>query len=543
VCAGAGAAGLTGEAAVRAEEGPTRGEDRVIVTGANAVVPTTAGRVRGYTRNRIYTFKGIPYGADTAGKNRFLPPVKPEPWTGIRDTVAYNFACRQVHGNDWDVNMQHFVMDFDFGMMKEDCLNLNVWTQAVNDGKKRPVMFWIHGGGFSTGSSFELPCYDGENLCKRGDVVVVSVNHRLNVLGFLNLATDGGPAYAASGNVGMLDLVAALEWVRDNIERFGGDPGNVTIFGQSGGGGKVNTLMAMPRAQGLFHKAIVQSGSMSMLRPRNDSARLGEEVVKVLGLAPGQLDKLQSLPYEELVEAARTANARLTKSPEGAPGGGGPFWAPTADGTIVAGAPMIPSGPRLDTGIPLLVGCTLNEVSPSAYNEELEQITEADVAARVSRTYGDKTSALIQAYKKEYPKARPIDILSMIESLRMGGGSLTQARNKAALGGAPVYAYRFDWNSSVCDGRLRAFHALDMAFTFDNTDRWESATGGGERARMLGARMSRAWVNFARFGDPNHRDLPEWPRFDDRKPVMVFNDVCELKYNPEAEIRKIALGE
>jgi para-nitrobenzyl esterase len=527
-----------------AAEGPTRGGDPVILSKTNPVVSTSNGPVRSYIRNGVHTFKGIPYGASTAGKNRFMPPVKPESWTSVKDTVAYGFACQQVHGPDWDNPLQHFVMNFDFGLMSEDCLSLNVWTQGPGDGKKRPVMVWIHGGGFQNGSSFELACYDGENLCRRGDVVLVSVNHRLNVLGYLNLATAGGPAYAPSANVGMLDLVAALEWVRDNIEAFGGDRGNVTIFGQSGGGGKVNTLMAMPKAKGLFHKTIVQSGSMRMIGKPEDTARVGEELLKQLKVAPSELEKLHDLPYAKLMAAVRVAgeaaNRDRPRPPGSLPGLG---WRPTADGTIVAGAPFITGGPRLDADIPLLVGCTLNEVSPSAYDEALESLSREALLERVARTYEGKAPAIVAAYEKEYPAARPIDVLSMVESLRMGGGSLTQAQEKADQGGAPVYAYRFDWRSDILDGRLRAFHALDMAFTFDNTVRWEAATGGGERAQQLASRMSEAWIRFAHTGDPNHRHLPQWPPYDRTGgAVMIFDDHCRVKRHPDGEVRKLVYG-
>ena len=520
--------------------------DPVILSKSNPVVKTTSGPIRGYVRNGIHTFKGIPYGASTAGRNRFMPPVAPEPWTAVRDTVAYGFACQQLHGADWDNPLVHFVMNFDHGQMSEDCLSVNVWTQGLGDGKRRPVMVWIHGGGFQNGSSFELACYDGENTCRRGDVVFVSLNHRLNALGFLNLASVGGPAYAASANVGMLDLVAALEWVRDNVAAFGGDPGNVTIFGQSGGGGKVNTLMAMPKAKGLFHKAIVQSGSMRMMATPADTAPIGEEIVKTLGLSQGHLDRLQVMPYDQLMIASRMAldaAARRRTRRDGEAPLPGLGWRPTADGTIVAGAPFVPGGPRLDAGIPLLVGCTLNEVSPSAYDEPLERITREAMIERVAKSYDRKAVPLVEAYEKEYPGAAPIDVLSMIESLRMGGGSLTQAGEKADPGDAAVYAYRFDWKSDVCDGRLRAFHALDMAFTHDNALRWESATGGGPRAQLLADRMSQAWINFARGGDPNHKGLPTWPRYDRKGgAVMIFNDACVVKNHPDAAIREIVYG-
>ncbi|MFN7622202.1 MAG: carboxylesterase/lipase family protein, partial [Acidobacteriota bacterium] len=389
----AGGAWLPTEGAA-AGSGPTGSAANTVLAGrGKAIVETTSGRVSGFIRNGIHTFKGIPYGGPVSGAGRFQPPVKPMPWAGVRSSMQFGQVCPQVARTGWANDEEAWLFSWDDGIPGEDCLRVNVWTPGVNDNRKRPVMVWIHGGGFQAGSGQELPSYDGENLAKGGEVVVVSLNHRLAVLGFLNLAELGGERYAASANVGQLDLVAALEWVRDNIAAFGGDPGNVTIFGQSGGGAKVSTLLAMPAARGLFHTAIVQSGSgLRMVRPET-SARLAAAVVAELNLSRHHLDQLHQLPVAALVAAGQAAMRKM-----GSGGGGGyrifqrgadrAGWGPTVDGKILPQHPFDPGAPAIADGVPMLIGTTLNEFVSGINNPQVDALTESELLGRVREMYG-----------------------------------------------------------------------------------------------------------------------------------------------------------
>lgn len=515
---------------------------QITAAAAQAVVETTAGKVRGYIRNNIFTYKGIPYAAPVSGEARFMPPSKPKPWAGVRSSMAYGQVCPQVARTGWANDEEAWLFSWDDGIPGEDCLRVNVWTPGINDNKKRPVMFWIHGGGFQAGSGQELPSYDGENLAKRGDVVVVSVNHRLAVLGYLNLAAIGGEKYAAAANVGMLDLVASLEWVRDNIANFGGDPNNVMIFGQSGGGGKVSTLLAMPSAKGLFHKAAVQSGSgLRMVQPET-SEKLAAAVIAELGLNANHLDQLHKLPYQQLVAAGAAAMRKTAPA-------GGPArvfnpkadragWGPTVDGKILPQHPFDPAAPAISANIPMLIGTALNEFTSGIGNPNVDAMTETELASRVKEMYGERGQQIVAAYRKAHPKAKPFDIYSFISTVPTRQNAVTQAERKVAQNAAPAYLYLFAWQTPVLDGRPRAFHCSELAFVFDNIDRCVNMTGGGTDARTLAAKVSEAWINFARKGDPNHAGLPKWPTFTaDKGAVMVFDNKCEVKNNPDGEAR------
>lgn len=515
-----------------------------------AIVETTAGKVRGYVRNGIFTYKGIPYAAPVSGEARFMPPTKAKPWPGVRSSMQYGQVSPQVARTGWANDEEAWLFSWDDGIPGEDCLRANVWTPGVNDNKKRPVMVWLHGGGFQAGSGQELPSYDGENLARRGDVVIVSVNHRLGVLGYLNLAEIGGAKYAGSANVGQLDLVAALEWVRDNIANFGGDPGNVTIFGQSGGGAKVSTLMAMPSAKGLFHKAIVESGSgLRMIQPET-SSKLAAAVLSELGLSSSQLDQLHTLPVQTLIAAGAAA---MRKMQTGAPGAGlrvfqrradRAGWGPTVDGRILPQHPFDPAAPAISANVPMLIGTTLNEFTSGIGNPNVDAMTEAELASRVKEMYGDRSQQIIAAYRKANPKAKPFDIFSFISTVPTRHNAVTQAELKAAQKAAPAYLYLFAWQTPVLDGRPRAFHCSELAFVFDNIDRCVNMTGGGPEARALAARMSEAWINFARKGDPNHAGLPKWPAFTaDKAATMIFDNKCEVKNDFDgAERRTITMA-
>jgi para-nitrobenzyl esterase len=323
------------------------GKAPIIASRDNAVVPTTTGRVRGYTRNGIQTFKGIPYAESTAGANRFMPPEKVKPWSGVRSSLHYGPVSPQPARTGWKNDEESFMFLWDDGIPGEDCLRVNVWTPALDDQTKRPVMVWLHGGGFFAGSGQELPAYDGENLARRGNVVVVSLNHRLGALGFLDLSHSKDERFARSGNVGMLDIVAALEWVRDNIAAFGGDPGSVTVFGQSGGGGKVAALMAMPSAHGLFHRAIVESGSMLHVRSPDLAMRLTDELLKELDLDDSRLADLQYLPYQQIIAAGAKILARQPHRPPDFRRMSDQLgWAPVNDGAVIPQHPFDPVQPQ-----------------------------------------------------------------------------------------------------------------------------------------------------------------------------------------------------
>jgi para-nitrobenzyl esterase len=507
----------------------------ILACNSNAVVETESGKVRGYTRNGIYAFKGIPYAASTAGNARFLPPGKAEPWTGVRSSMMYGPVCPQVPRSGWSNDEEAWLYCWDDGVPGEDCLRINLWSPGLGDGKKRPVMVLLHGGGFSAGSSQELKAYDGERLSRRGDVVVVSLNHRLGVLGFLDLAAYGDSRYAGSANVGMLDLVAALEWVRDHIGNFGGDPGNVTIFGQSGGGGKVGALMAMPQAKGLFHRAVIQSGSLLRATAREDSEKLAAATLQELGLSgDSKIDQIQTLPVASLVAAANRALASLTPPMNPAHVWDRIGWEPTVDGTILPTHPFDPVAPQLSAHVPLLVGTVSNEFVSGINNPKLETLSDRNLINFAAK-FGD-ADRIVAAYRRANPTARPSDLLSLISAAPVRRNALLQAERKTALGAAPVYVYLFAWKTPVLDGRPRCFHGLDLAFVFDNVSRCENMTGGVPEAHELAAKMSEAWISFARSGDPNHHGLPKWPAFTNAQgATMVFDNHCRAENNPDRE--------
>ncbi|MCP9753998.1 carboxylesterase/lipase family protein [Lacihabitans sp. CCS-44] len=504
-------------------------------TGENiAVTSTDAGKVRGYINNGIYNYKGIPY----AEAKRFESPQKPKPWTGVRSSFSYGPVAPLENPTTSIQDESEFVFDHNWGFTNEDCMRINVWTPGINDGKKRPVMFWIHGGGFTAGSSIELPSYDGENLAKKGDVVVVSINHRLNILGYLDLSAYGDK-YKQSANLSVLDMKAALEWVKTNITNFGGDPNNVTIFGQSGGGAKVNTLMAMPSAKGLFHKAINQSGAFrSAMLDKATTQAIGAEVVKELGLSSDKVDEIQNVPFQTLANAGKKALKTVADKmkAEGKPAiGFGLSWGPSADGEVLPYQLFSNEAFELSKNIPLMIGTTINEFAvfrggiPA--NSTDEQAKEA-----IKKVHGDKTDAYISAVKKAYPNGKLTDMLSYDVTFRPG--AVLQANMKSAVaGGAPTFMYLFDWQSPVMDGKYKAVHCMEIAFCFDNIQRTKNMTGGTKEAQALADKMSQSWINFARLGDPNHKALPKWPIYNSTNTAtMHFDNVSTVKPQMDKEL-------
>ncbi len=485
---------------------PSRGDD-IRAAADYAVVDTPSGKVQGCTRKGIFTFKGIPYAASTSGSARFMAPKKVAPWPGVRSSLTYGQVSPQPPRAGWANDEESWLFQWDDGQPGEDCLRMNVWSPGLDSGK-RPVMFWLHGGGYTAGSGQELLSYDGESLARRGDVVVVSINHRLNVLGYLNLA-DYGDQYAETANVGMLDIVAALEWVRDSIANFGGDPGRVTIFGQSGGGGKVSTLMAMPAAKGLFHRAIVESGATLRVGTEENSRATAALLLKQLGLDKNSVNKLWDLPFRDLEEAAAIVTRRppITGMVKFARMANLPGWLPVMDGRILPQQPFDPAGSPLSTSVPLITGGTLNEFTHGINHPDAFTMTAETLKERVAQAFPDHADAIIGSYRQLYPNANPFQLWSLIATSGVRSSIVKQAERKAAQNGAPVYCYQFDWQTPVLDARPMAFHCSELAFVFNNTDRCERMTGGGDAARALGATMSDAWVQFA----PHWRPQCEGP--------------------------------
>jgi para-nitrobenzyl esterase len=491
----------------------------------SAVAKTTSGPVRGVVADRVNAFYGIPYGAPTGGDARFMAPRKPQPWTTVRDCLEY--GPRSPQGPSGLISEVAAVDRRE--PASEDCLRLNIWTPALATGK-RPVMVWLHGGGYSQASgSFII--YDGANLARHRDVVVVTLNHRLNLFGHLYLGDVGGEKYADSGNAGLLDIVQALEWVRDNVSAFGGDPGNVTIFGQSGGGGKVCTLMGMPAAKGLFHKAIAQSGSNVSGTTRQSATRTAEMLLERLNLKSGQVDELQRVPTEQLIGALRGLN-----------------FAPVVDGRNLPAGPFDPVSSPLSAHVPLLCGSAETEVAwtrgaiiDDIDDAALKQQVKQDVRG-ISDVDADR---LIAAYRKGRPGVSNVDLhLILASDNTMRSGVLTVAERKADAKQAPVYMYYFTWRSPVHDGKLKAYHTLDIPFVFENVDLATAMTGGQQDRYALQDRMSAAWTNFARTGNPNVKGLlPEWPAFDTTtRATMVLNNECRVANDPNGAERRELLA-
>lgn len=462
-------------------------------------VETVHGHVKGSRRGPVHAFRGVPYGAPTGGANRFLPARVPDAWTEVRDATnvgprAPQSQARIIH--EWGVLYR-------LEASSEDCLCLNVWTRGLNDGQKRPVMVWLHGGGFSGGSSGGY-VYDGTNLAEQHDVVFVGVNHRLNVFGFLYLPEIGGEKYAEASNVGMLDVVQALAWVRDNIERFGGDPGNVTILGQSGGGSKVSTLLGMPAAKGLFHRAIAQSGSQVRSQTPEQATRTARNVLAAMKIAPNQLDQLQQVPFYVLRDALTAADNV-----------GG--FSPIMDGRTIPAHIFDPVATEISADVPLMIGSTETEVTWNTQQnyDNLDAEALRHYVKTALRSDDAAADRIIAMYAQARPEASNLDLYLQVATDASGfrRGTGLQAERKAAMGRAPVYKYYFSKYSPVREGALRSMHCMDIPFALNNVDIAGPVLGTEPDLKVLEATMSAAWVAFARTGNPNHPGMPEWKPF------------------------------
>jgi para-nitrobenzyl esterase len=487
-----------------------------VSTPRSAIAKTQYGKVRGFVDGGVLTFKGVPYGATTAGENRWLPSKPPAPWTDEYPALAYGANCPQTL-HPWTSIEQTFLFDWDDGWQSEDMLKLNIWTPSLTG--KRPVMFYMHGGGFSFGSSYELPSHEGAQMARLHDVVQVSVNHRLNILGFLDAAEIGGSAYEDSANVGMTDLVAALKWVSENIENFGGDPGRVMIFGQSGGGAKTSTVLAMPPGKGLFHRAAVQSGSALRLVTPEAGAATAEKLLKQLGIGKANMGDLQKIGWQQILEAQTAV--------------GGNF-SPVIGTDALPRHPFDPAAPPESANVPIIVSTTLEDAALGLTNFDL---TEAGLKSLFDQRFGGKGTELLALYRKYDPIATPF--LIQAQAFTDAGGrraAYTLAARKAAQGGAPAYMYEWNWRTPAYDGKFGAVHGIDVSASFHSYR--DGFFAGSTRGKKMADRLASAWAAFAATGDPNNGHIPPWKPYDDKgRAVMIFDNDTRLEFGPRAEIR------
>ncbi len=497
-----------------------------LITEPYVVVETADGKLRGGHSRGALAFKGIPYGGSVAGPNRFKPAPPVAPWTGVRDALALGTPAPQAANTVYGEREPH---------PGEECLVLNVWTPAI-DGRRRPVLFYNHGGGFSTGSAGSV-AQDGGQLAANHDVVVVASNHRLGIMGYLYLGELGGDP--ASGNVGMMDIVEALRWVHRNITAFGGDPHNVTVFGESGGGAKTSALMAMPSAHGLFHKAGVMSGPMLRVTEKAQATETARAVLDLLEIPPDQLQRLADLPLEQLLAAQNGSGpsgrtARL-------PGGFGPML----DGAIISQHPFVPGPAPYVSHVPLLIGQNRDEATFFFWqNPEVFKMDDAAMEARLQSQFGaDRANAILAVFRRERPHATPVELFIAISTCGMWGGTLAEAESKVRQHGAPVYMYRFDYESNYpikgTDWTLRAGHATEIQAKFENADlggllgtkpdRFEAARNFGE-----------VWTSFARTGHPHAPGAPRWTAYNlDTRATMLVDVRCTLVNDPNKAEREV----
>jgi para-nitrobenzyl esterase len=493
-------------------------------SASDLIVQTKQGKLEGQTSKSSYSFLGIHYGADTGGQNRFLPPQPVQSWSGVKKADQMGNRCPQP-----PINMpgeMGTVLSFSDLPTSEDCLVLNVWTPHVHDHAKRAVMVWLHGGGFFLGSGGDK-YYEGSNLAGKNDVVVVTLNHRLAAFGYLYLGNEAGPAYADSQLVGMLDIVQALQWVKDNIAQFGGDPNNVTIFGQSGGGSKVSALTAMPSAQGLFQKGIIESGAAVHLGSIADATVTRDKVLANLGLKSVDMDKLRSVSTQDLMMAGAKAGLLA--------------FFPAVDGKILPTHPFDPIASPLSAKIPIMVGSTKDEATNVFLTDPTWQtMTDADLVKRVSASVGPELAPkVIEMYRSNAPTDKPMHLWTSIVTDQMfTRSSVLLAERKVEQHAAPVYMYKIDWNSPVLGGKLRAPHAVELPFVFDNVDVSAGLVGAGPTQNQMAEMMSRTFAAFARTGNPNVKGYPHWPAYTlEKRETFIYDVPPQVVSDPNSTYR------
>jgi para-nitrobenzyl esterase len=503
----------------------------------DVIVETANGKLRGVAIGGVKVFKGIPYAGRADGGRRFAPPAKAELWPGVRDALEYGpTAMQDPDAFGLSPELVALLPLREAVPMDENCLVLNVWTPAIDDGGKRPVMFWCHGGAFIAGSGSSA-WYEGTNLCRKGDVVVVTINHRLGAFGYLHLE-ELGTQFASSGNAGMLDIIAALEWVRDNIARFGGDPGNVTIFGESGGGAKVSVLLAMPAARGLFHKAIIQSGPAVEMMSRTEATATARQVLSELNIDTNRVDELRRLPANRLLNAQMAVLKKINMMSFANRRRVG--FNPVLDGINLPSGPFAPAAPVVSSHVPLMIGTNKDEMTLFfALASWAQGMDETTLRERVRMLVGERGDSLLEQYRQARPYDSPIDLMMAIATdAGMRIPSLMIADRKAALHGAPVFVYLFTWETPVLGGRLKSPHALEIPFVFDTLDS-APLTGDSPTRFALADKMSRTWLAFARTGNPNNDAIPQWPSYSSaQRPTMIFDNECRVVNDPYSQERR-----